>query len=43
MSGDGVRFRHMLDAAMEAIKISKGKSSRDIEAERLLNLSLVRL
>ena len=40
---DLVRFRHMLDAAKEAREISSGKSRQDIENERLLNLSLVRL
>ncbi len=40
---DLVRFRHMLDAAKEAVEISSGKSRQDIENERLLNLSLVRL
>lgn len=33
----------MLDAAKEAVEISSGKSRQDIENERLLNLSLVRL
>ena len=40
---DLIRFRHMLDAAIEAIKLSEGKSRADIEKERLLNLSLARL
>lgn len=40
---DMIRFRHMLDAAVEVIKLSEGKSRADIENERLLNLSLVRL
>ncbi len=44
MSGDdGVRLRHMLDAAKEAMELAEGKSRNDIENERLLNLSLVRL
>jgi len=33
----------MFDAAREAINVSAGKSKDDIESERLLNLSLVRL
>lgn len=40
---DGVRLRHMLDAAKEAREFAEGKSRDDIENERLLNLSLVRL
>lgn len=40
---DHVRFRHMLDAAKEAMKLAEGKTRKDIENERLLNLSLVRL
>ena len=33
----------MLNAAKEAIKLAEGKSRRDIENERVLNLALVRL
>lgn len=40
---DLVRLRHMLDAAREAVELAAGKSKGDIEKERLLNLSLVRL
>jgi uncharacterized protein with HEPN domain len=40
---DLIRLRHMLDAANEAIEWAEGKSRDDIENERLLNLSLVRL
>ena len=40
---DLVRLRHMLDAAQEAIEFAKGRSREDLEAERMLNLSLVRL
>jgi len=40
---DLVRLRHMLDAANEAIELAAGKSRDEIENERLLNLSLVRL
>ena len=40
---DLVRLRHMLDAANEAVELAAGKSRYDIESERTLNLSLVRL
>ncbi|MBI5710447.1 MAG: hypothetical protein HZC42_09120 [Candidatus Eisenbacteria bacterium] len=40
---DAVRVRHMLDAAHEAVELVKGKSQRDLERERLLHLSIVRL
>ncbi len=42
-SDDSIRFKHMLDASKEAIKLSAGKTRRAIEKERLLNLGLVRL
>lgn len=38
-----VSFRHMLDAIQEAIDLAEGKSLSDLEADRMLNLSLVRL
>jgi len=40
---DLIRLRHMLDAAKEAVELAAGKSRHDIENERTLNLSLVRL
>jgi uncharacterized protein with HEPN domain len=40
---DAARLHHMLNAAEEAAKISRGKTKEDIEKERLLNLALVRL
>lgn len=40
---DLIRLRHMLDAAKEAVELAAGKSRYDIESERTLNLSLVRL
>ncbi len=44
MAGDdSVRLRHMLDAAREAMELAKGKTGEDIENNRMLNLSLVRL
>ena len=38
-----VRLRHMLDAAREAQQMAKGKSRADLDTDRPLNLSLVRL
>ncbi|MBI5183398.1 MAG: DUF86 domain-containing protein [Nitrospinae bacterium] len=40
---DLIRLRHMLDSAREAVELSAEKSRRDIQDERMLNLSLVRL
>jgi uncharacterized protein with HEPN domain len=38
-----VRLRHMLDAAREGVQMAQGKSRADLDANRPLNLSLVRL
>jgi len=38
-----VRLRHMLDAAREAAQMARGKRRADLDTERQLNLSLVRL
>ncbi len=38
-----VRFRHMLDHAREAVTMARGKTREDLDADRQLNLSLVRL
>ena len=38
-----VRFRHMLDHAREAVAMARGKTREDLDADRQLNLSLVRL
>ena len=38
-----VRLRHMLDHAREAVSMAKGKKRADLDADRKLNLSLVRL
>jgi uncharacterized protein with HEPN domain len=38
-----VRVRHMLDHAREAVEMVKGKTRADLDADRQLNLSLVRL
>jgi len=40
---DKVRLRHMLDHAREAIDMIQGKTRADIDADRKLNLALVRL
>ena len=40
---DAGRFRHMLDHAQEAIGMVQGKSRADLDADRKLNLALVRL
>jgi hypothetical protein len=38
-----VSMRHMLDYAMEAVAMAKGKSRDNLDKERQLNLALVRL
>lgn len=38
-----VRLRHMLDHAREAVHLVKGRKREDIDTDRMLNLSLVRL
>ena len=40
---DKVRVRHILDAAAEAVELARGKSRGDLDKDRMLNLSLVRL
>lgn len=40
---DSVRIRHILDAAREAVAFSHGRSRADLDTDRKLNLSLVRL
>jgi len=40
---DEVRFRHMLDHAMEALAMVKEKNRSDLDNNRMLELSLVRL
>lgn len=40
---DLIRLRHMLDAATEALALAASKSRDEIETERMLQLSLVRL
>lgn len=38
-----IRLRHMLDYAREAVALARGKARADLDADRLLNLSLVHL
>ena len=38
-----LRFRHMLDHAREAVAMIKGKERLDLDSDRMLELSLVRL
>jgi len=40
---DVARLRHMLEHAREAIEMLRGKSRHDLDANRMLNLALVRL
>ena len=39
----GVRLRHMLDHANEAVAMAHGRKRADLDSDRQLNLSLVRL
>ena len=39
---DLVRLRHMLDAAREATSFIKGRTRQDLDANRMLVLSLVK-
>jgi hypothetical protein len=38
-----VRLRHMLDHAREAVTMTRGSARTDLDIDRRLNLSLVRL
>ncbi|MBN1489575.1 MAG: DUF86 domain-containing protein [Phycisphaerae bacterium] len=40
---DGVRLRHMLDHAREAVQLAHGKTREDLNTERTLELALTRL
>lgn len=40
---DGVSMRHMLDHAAEAVEMARGRKRDDLDRDRQLNLSLVRL
>lgn len=39
---DEIRFRHMLEAATEAMGFSEGRSRRDLDGNRMLVLALVK-
>ena len=39
---DGIRLRHMLDAAREAISFARGRTRADLESSRMLVLALVK-
>jgi uncharacterized protein with HEPN domain len=43
LHGDEARLRHMLDHAIEAVEMSASTTRQDLDTNRLLNLSLVRL
>jgi uncharacterized protein with HEPN domain len=38
-----IRLRHMLDNAREAVAMAHGRKRKDLDSDRKLNLSLVRL
>lgn len=40
---DGIRARHILDAAREAVAFIQGRSRHELDTDRKLSLSLVRL
>jgi len=40
---DEIRVKHMLDAALEAVEFSKGATRKQLDTDRKLSLSLVRL
>lgn len=40
---DEICFRYMLDHAREALSMIRGKKRSDLDSERMLELSLVRL
>jgi uncharacterized protein with HEPN domain len=40
---DSVRLRHMLDAARNAVMLTRGRTRPELDAELTLSLSLVRL
>lgn len=39
---DLIRFKHILEAAMEALEFVKGKSRKDFDKNRMLALSLIK-
>jgi len=40
---DEIRLKHILDAAREAVSFTEDRSREDLDSDRKLNLSLVRL
>ena len=40
---DGVRLRHMLEHAREAVNLAEGKRREDLDTDRMLELALTRL
>ena len=42
-TNDSVRLKHILDAANEAVALCQGRKRQDLDTDRMLNLSLVRL
>lgn len=40
---DEIRLRHILDASREAMTFAERRSREDLDKDRMLNLSLVRL
>lgn len=39
---DRVRLLHMMDAAREAVRFARGRTCRDLDADRLLKWGLVK-
>ena len=42
-SDDGVRLRHMLDHAREAVELCRGRSRGDLDSDRLFGLAMTRI
>lgn len=40
---DEVRLLHMLDHALEAVEMCRGRTRQDLDSDRMLNLAMVRL
>lgn len=40
---DAIRLKHLLDAANEAVALCRGRKRQELDTDRMLNLSLVRL
>ncbi len=43
MNDDAVRLRHMLDAAKKAVSLTRGKERKNLAADEVLSLALVKL